>query len=258
MMKKILWSFCFVLIAFFQISNAVADHIGGCSIDINIQTHQYDHNISSLDIESQITADPSDKIWIAVVAQNMTDFDTYEIEIHYDANSLSFEGGYEDSPMMGIDNLLKLNSGKTIGFQAVESKQGVINIANSLIGTDINEAPEGSGVIAILQFSLLSDVVNSRIRIYKVNFLNSSQNKISVQKIEDAVINPQIIDFSMDINQNGRIELMDAIIGLHSCADTTLFQSDILVTTVKVLQTLVDIPVKEQRQAIIKQKRIAL
>ena len=50
---------------------------------------------------------------------------------------------------------------------------------------------------------------------------------------------------------------MDAIIGLHSCSDPTIVKSDILITTVKILQTLVDIPVKEQRQTAMKQKRIA-
>jgi len=251
-MKKRLWCFCFILIAFFHISNTFADNIGGCSIDMNIHTHQYDNNISQIDIESQITAKPSDRLWVAVIAQNMIDLDTYEIEIHYDANVLSFEGGYEDSSMLGIDNLLKLNSGRTIGFQAVESKQGVINIANSLIGTDSNEAPEGTGVIAILHFTLLSDVVSSQISITKVNFLNSSQSKIYVQNLEPAVINPQVNDISMDLNQNGRIELMDAIIGLRSCADHTLMQSNTIFATVKVLQALVDISKKEQRRAKIK------
>ena len=141
-------------------SDADADSVGdacdfeGYAIDTDLETTDYDPFLSETDIESFTHASANSEIWLAVVAQNVSNLDTYQVEVSYDCEQLEFVLGEEDNPLGGITNLLKKNGGATVGFQAVETGQpcGVVNIANSLADSDPALAPEGSGIVALLLF----------------------------------------------------------------------------------------------------------
>ncbi|MCP4105962.1 MAG: hypothetical protein GY749_10560 [Desulfobacteraceae bacterium] len=176
----------------------------GCALDMDYTTHDYDPHISSKDIETAITAQANDEIWVAVVAQNVINLDTYQAEVDFDIKCLEFMEGYEDNPLGGIDNLLKKNGGTSVGFSVTEKRPGTINIANSLIGDDETEAPEGSGIIALLKFKVLDCTSDHRMTLSDVNYLDSGGTDDSIT----AFINS---GSPGDVNRNGKIGIEDAV-----------------------------------------------
>jgi hypothetical protein len=146
----------------------------GCALDLDISTRNYDSGISEIDIERSRNANPNEQITVGVVAQNVANLDTYEVIIEYDPAHMTFVGGYEDSPMMGIENILKANGGSTIGFQATDDTSGLINISNALTYSRTEEAPEGSGVIALLQFKVIDDSECNNISIMRASYQDSN------------------------------------------------------------------------------------
>ena len=181
-LKAIIFFFinCIFLIC---INSAIAgpNSNASCALDLDYTTPEIDSSIS-------VTANSN--IWIAVIAQNVQNLDGYQVEIEYDPNRLQFLSGIEDNPMGGITNLLKKNGGTTVGFQALEKSNGLINVANALAGNNSNQAPEGNGVIAIIQLKLLDELVDNCLDLSNVHFLDSQQTNDSILELKSAVINP--------------------------------------------------------------------
>ena len=219
--KAICLTICGII---FYINAAWAEHNNsrGIAIDMDIFTHQYTSYISTIDIESQIVPQVYQEILIAIVVQNMTNLDTYEIEIAYNPDCLIFKNGYEDSPMQGINNILKQNNGHTIGFQAVEISKGRINIANSLAGIDVNEAPEGSGIIGILKFQIVNNRSSHHISISNVHLLDTNQKEILIQTIEPGLVKPASEIIVGDLDHNQKLDLIDAVLGLKLCVESDI------------------------------------
>ena len=161
----------------------------GCALDLDISTREYDSAISSKDIEQYIQADANELITVGLVAQNVTNLDTYEVILEYDTDHMTFVNGYEDSPMMGIKNILKSNKGTTIGFQASEATLGIINISNSLTYSKTEEAPEGSGLMALLQFRILDQSSCNKIDIVQATYKDSLEIYDNLSKKMHAYIN---------------------------------------------------------------------
>jgi len=179
---------CLVLLAFAGTSHAGPNASAACSLDMDYTTWSYESGISSTDIESSRIAYVNDIVSVAVVAQGVKNLDTYQVEVLYDKDRLQFIGGYEDIFLLGIENLLKNNGGTTIGFQAIEKEPGIVNIANALTGMDTSEAPEGSGMLAILKFKVLKEGPNELI-LLNVHFIDSFQKDDLIRIHSDAVIN---------------------------------------------------------------------
>ncbi|MCP4105963.1 MAG: hypothetical protein GY749_10565 [Desulfobacteraceae bacterium] len=166
-----------------NISHAGQNASAGCILDMDIATHSYEQVISSTDIESNTRAYTDDIISVAIVAQNVSNIDTYQAEVMYDPTVLQYIEAWEDAPMHGIKNVLKTRGGTSIGFQAVERKAGVVNIANTLTRADISEAPEGSGVLAVMRFKVLTGD-STELGLRNVCFVDSFQNRdfITIKK----------------------------------------------------------------------------
>jgi len=144
----------------------------GCALDLDYTTRDYDPGITSKDIESEVDAAANEEIWVAVVAQNVTNLDTYQVEVNFDPLRMSFLEGYEDNAFAGVENLLKMNGGTTIGFQAVETTAGTGNVSNALTGMSTDEAPEGSGIIALLKFRVLDEDLDNGLTLSgAINFI---------------------------------------------------------------------------------------
>ena len=136
----------------------------GCAIDLDYQTAE---------VESLKTFETGDQLWVTVVAQDVENLDTYQVEVAFDDSQLSFVAGYEENAIGGIDNLLKSEGGSTVGFQAVEYEPGAINIANALAGQDPAQAPEGDGVIALLKFNVVNAVSDTEITLSNVHYIDT-------------------------------------------------------------------------------------
>jgi len=175
--KKIIFIAVFVfMFACFTISDSVfaeSELTAGCALDMDISTHNYIEEAPVQDIESSTTAWVNSYIFVAIVGQNVTNLDTYQIEVKFNPENLQFIMGVEENPFAGMNNLLKKNNGTTFGFQAIENTSGTINIANTLIGNDSGQAPEGSGILALLQFKILDDSSETSLTLENVHYVDS-------------------------------------------------------------------------------------
>ena len=150
----------------------------GCALDMDIGTRNYTSEISGQDIETDVSVDVGETFFFLVVAQNVSNLDTYNFDIVYDPAKLDFVKAYQED-LFGnlgvgeINNILKINGGNTIGFRSEELVDGVVNIANALTYGDKDEAPEGSGVLAILQFESLQGDDCGQIELSDVKFIDS-------------------------------------------------------------------------------------
>jgi len=184
------FTFIFIWLLFTKTAYAGPNADAGCSLDADYTTYSYENHISKTDIETNITAYNNNKIYVAIVAQNISNLDTYQVVILYDDNSLQFIGGYEEIPFSGIVNILKSNNGQTIGFQAVQNKPGVICIANSLTGKEINEAPDKSGILGVIGFKIIGESA-SKITLKDVFFVDSNGNKDRIVNLNDVKVNEE-------------------------------------------------------------------
>jgi hypothetical protein len=152
----------------------------GCSVDMSIPLPG---------LTQSVVAYSNDTIDVAIVADNVSNLDTYQIELQFDPKYLQFAGAYEEDPfILGIDNILKKNGGKTIGFQTIENKAGLLNITNTLVGASTDQAPEGTGVLAIVSFKVL-EKGTSAISIKSAIFVDSNHNEDKVERISNGQLN---------------------------------------------------------------------
>ena len=166
----------------------------GVALDMDISTRAYDQErISVQDIESSVCAATGETFWFALVAQNVQNLDTYEIEVSFDDSRLQFVAGMEDSSFNGIYNILKDNGGSTVGFQAVENQPGIVNVANALVGADENEAPEGSGILALLGFQALDEDYDNALSVSKANYIDHSGRIDEIAARLNASANPLLL-----------------------------------------------------------------
>ncbi len=198
-------------------------------LDMDIFTMNYDDTVSNTDIDSELTACEDDEVWVAVVAQAVTDLDTYQVEVGFDTGRLEFLQGIEDDPsgatcgVGGTENLLKKNGGTSVGFQAVEQTAGTINISNTLTGSDCNEAPEGTGIIALLKFKVLDADPDALLTLGNVFFVDCSSDNESVTDLQNGrFVQPPYPPW--DFNQDGITDFVDlGLLANHwllACGDT--------------------------------------
>jgi hypothetical protein len=184
----------------------------GVSLDGDYSTQGYDQDaITATAIEGDVSVDVGDEVWLAIVAQNVVNLDTYEVVVSYDATQLTFVEGMEDSSFIDVENLLKLNGGTTTGFTAVESSSGVVNVANALNYEDTSEAPEGTGIIGLLRFSVLTED-SIDVTITSANFLNSYGYNQSISSLSNLTISSGSSD--SDSDNDGVLDSAD------QCSDT--------------------------------------
>ncbi|MEA1954638.1 MAG: immunoglobulin domain-containing protein, partial [Campylobacterota bacterium] len=173
----------------------------GVAIDLDYTTNGYDQDtVTHTDIETSEVVSTNTEKWIAVVAQNVENLDTYQVEVSFDASRLALIATAEDNSFGGLHNLLKKNGGTTIGFQAVETGAGIINISNALVGTDEAIAPEGTGLIALLKFKALDADTNNTINLQNVHFVNSSGSNALITNHINATFNPETINQAPVVN----------------------------------------------------------
>jgi len=184
---------CHVIFCLFSIYPAWAgnNESAGCALDLDYTTRNYQPDIDVNDIESTVNAQTGEEIYVSIVAQNVTNLDTYQVELTFDPSRLELIQVFEEIPFIEIKNFLKKNQGQTVGFQNVVKSPGLINIANSLVGKDTSEAPEGTGIIAIVKFKVLDDQSNNTIELSNVFYADSNIIKDAITHLSHATINNQ-------------------------------------------------------------------
>jgi len=190
--NKYLWITFIVLLTINQNVWAGPNLNAACYLDLDYTTRQYDSNNMEKDIESKKTINEGEEIYVTVVAHNVSNLDTYQVELSYDPSRMQLLDKYEDIPFIGINNLLKANKGQTVGFQAAIKEPGLINISNALAGKNHEEAPEGSGIIAILKFKVLDNKANNILTLSNVYYVNSNEISDKITNLKHAVFNPDI------------------------------------------------------------------
>jgi hypothetical protein len=187
---KPLFVISFIVCLFFITTSAYSgpNHSSACRLDADYTSHSYENIVSDIDIETHAVTYVNDKMYVAVVAQNVSNLDTYQVEIHFDPESLTFIGGHEAIPFSGIDNILTRCGGNIIGFQAVENDPGIITMANALVGNNTSEAPEGSGIIGILGFVVKKQTATDLI-LKNVFFMDSTGSKDTITKVSGIQLN---------------------------------------------------------------------
>ena len=192
------------LVVTYENKNTNPDN-NGILIDMDISTINYE-DIN--DVESELSVHENDEIWVCVVARGVTDLDTYQVEVFFDTGKLQFLEGAEENPIGGIKNLLKKNGGTTTGFLAVEKTPGTVNISNTLTGADCNQAPEGSGAIALLKFKVLSAGPNSELTPDNAFFVDCTGNNKEITELRNGTfIGPDSIPG--DFNTDGKVDFLD-------------------------------------------------
>jgi len=91
---------------------------------------------------------------VDIYVTGASNLDTYEFNINYNSSQLQFMGGAEDNPVTYEANFLKTNGGSTTGFTCTASG-GMVNCANTLVGNNPAQAPEGEGLLASIVFKAL-------------------------------------------------------------------------------------------------------
>jgi len=177
----------------------------GVALDMDVSTGNYEVIYPSNNVESELSACQDDEIWIAVAATGVKDLDTYQVEVSFDTGKLQFLEGVEDNPISGIKNLLKKNGGITAGFLPMEKTPGTVNISNTLTGTDCNQAPEGSGVLAFLKFKVLNGNADAVLTLGNVFFLDCNRKNEEITALK----NGKVTTLPCDFNSDGTVDFID-------------------------------------------------
>ncbi|MCP4105964.1 MAG: hypothetical protein GY749_10570 [Desulfobacteraceae bacterium] len=183
-----------------------SDSKAAAALDMNISTRNYDDTVSNTDIESTISVAENGDVWIAVVVQETADLDTYQVEVSFDPTTLEFIEGAEENAFEGINGFLKKNGGQTVGFQAVETDYGKINISNALVSSDCDIAPDGSGIIALLRFRVLDNVSDNQLVMSNVFFVNCNSEQENITVLTPGYFNSCA---SWDFNCDGIVNYLD-------------------------------------------------
>jgi len=148
-------------------------------------------------------------VYIGVVAQNVTNLDTFQFDITYDSEKLNFVTASEKDNQGTIPSLLDINGGKTIGFMP-RNINDRITIANSLIGTSCDEAPEGSGIIAFLVFEVIDSSGDKVLTIENVSFQNDCDEKNeSIENLKGGTILGGGCELKSDFNSDFIVNYLD-------------------------------------------------
>ena len=80
----------FVILTF---SNAQDNYDAGCAIDLNVNTDNFDMDISNQDIDT-IIVNSNNNIIVGIIAQNVLNIKAFQLNINYPTHKLNFINGY--------------------------------------------------------------------------------------------------------------------------------------------------------------------
>lgn len=186
-MKGIVSIIGWIGIIIFCLSSAAAagpNSGAGCTLDLDIRTSSYDLNISQKDIESYREVQSGDIVQVGVVAQQVTDLDAYQVMIEYDPQQLEWMPDYNET----YDHFLVSNGGKALFMPEIEKTAGEITVAAALIGNDLQEAPDGAGIIGHLTFKVLDISDKTTLQVSYADYLDSTGFHDAITQLGNATL----------------------------------------------------------------------
>ena len=123
----------------------------GIRIDLDWNTNG-NQNLTYLDPPPSVGSN----IYVDIYVINASNLDTYELNLLFDYTKVEYVSAIEDAWRNDDLNILKKNDGQTTGWTVDTSVPGVVNIANTLVGSDPAEAPEGEGLLASVKMEILA------------------------------------------------------------------------------------------------------
>ena len=186
----------------------------GLALDMYLSSDiPYEQNmVSYVGIEEQTPGilEAGDYVYIGVVAQNVTNLDTFQFDIVYESDKLEYIDAFEKDNQGGTPSFLNINGGTTIGFMD-RNVNDRVTIANTLVGKSCDEAPEGSGIIAFLLFEVIDKYGDKTLTIENVSFQNDCDEKN--EKIENLkggiILGEDPVELKSDFNGDCIVNYLD-------------------------------------------------
>ncbi|MBD3322073.1 MAG: hypothetical protein GF350_13325 [Chitinivibrionales bacterium] len=127
-----------------------------------------------------------DQIKIIVMIKDVTNLDTYSIDIAYDSDVFALERAVIDDPFAGLHNVLRSGKGKII--PVIKKGEGKVNISATLTGTE----PTGTIAEERLAGILLLSVKNAgkgKVEIVKSELLDNKRGIIKHETGPELIFN---------------------------------------------------------------------
>jgi hypothetical protein len=197
----------------------------GVALDLSLATQEYIDSFSYQDIETHAVRSAEQELSVGIVAINTLNLDTFQVELQYDPLLIKYIKGSETE-----GGFLEQNYGNTIGFSVVEKQAGVLNIAASLVGSDQNQAPDGSGLLATMTFKILSTASGSNIKnvmiylsnVYYINSQGETEKIVNLSHASIDIKQKPCEQYPWDFNKDGIVDFRD----LNPFGDHWLFTED--------------------------------
>jgi hypothetical protein len=116
-------------------------------IDLDVTTPQID----------SVKMAAAGTLTIGIYAKNAVNLDSYSFDVSFNPAVLGFQTAAEDNSFAGLANILKKNGGQTLNVNLGLKKgcNDTVNINNTLQGSDSAKAPDGDGLLGLIQFTVL-------------------------------------------------------------------------------------------------------
>ncbi|MBD3345426.1 MAG: hypothetical protein GF401_10230 [Chitinivibrionales bacterium] len=126
-----------------------------------------------------------DQIKILVMIKDVTNLDTYSIDIVYDPEILELKQTAVEDPFAGIRNVLSAGNGKII--PVIRKEEGTVNISATLTGTHATGTIRENAALGVLIFTV-KETAQTVITLKNGELLNNKREKIDPVTMQDLVI----------------------------------------------------------------------
>jgi PKD repeat protein len=147
-------------------------------------------NILTDPIESSLSNPETDKIWVAIIAQNVQNLAAFQMDINYDAEQLEYLDFLKE--IYGFPEkkqILEMSGGSTIGF-CQKINENTINISFSLTNSSPDITANGSGYLIFLRFQLKQMDQYAQLNMNNVLFIDSDNHVEHITDVTNGIVNP--------------------------------------------------------------------
>jgi hypothetical protein len=135
-----------------------------------------DLNTNSFGNQNQTYSTPipaNELVKIDIYVESASNLDTYEFNMIFNPLELEFVEAHQNQPITTEKNFLIKNTGTTIGWTTYLKSDGLLNIANTLVGNNLEDTPNGEGLLAHVVFRALT-ITSGKILFDNIKFLDNT------------------------------------------------------------------------------------
>jgi hypothetical protein len=135
-----------------------------------------DLNTNSFGNQNQTYSTPipaNELVKIDIYVESASNLDTYEFNMIFNPLELEFVEAHQNQPITTEKNFLIKNAGTTIGWTTYLKSDGLLNIANTLVGNNLEDTPNGEGLLAHVVFRALT-ITSGKILFENIKFLDNT------------------------------------------------------------------------------------